>query len=153
MFIGHIDHLPNQQFLSAALLHKMQLAFDAIAATPELGEKVLIENELSYNIVQGKRTSPLNKAAEIHHQYIDVHLTLDGEEHIGYATQSLEITDESQSNCDLYFGPLEEEHYVRLGMGEFAVFFPHEIHKPLCNYRDDIALVTKAIIKIRYDKL
>ena len=153
MFVGHIDYLPNSQYLSTALLKKMQIAFDAIATTPEIGEKTLIEEELSYTIIQGKRTSPINKAAEIHQQYIDVHLTLDGEEHIGYATHPLNITDDSQADCDLYFGPLANEHFVRLRMGEFAVFFPHEIHKPLCNFIDDAPLVTKAIIKIRYDKL
>lgn len=153
MFIGHIDHLPDSQYLSEALLKKIQLAFDAIAATPELGIKTLIDGELSYTIVQGQRTSPINKAAEIHHQEIDVHLTLDGEEHIGYATHSLSVTDDSQADCDCYFGPLAGEHFIKLRMGEFAIFFPHEIHKPLCNYVDDTPLVTKAIIKIRYDKL
>ncbi|MFN1531592.1 hypothetical protein [Vibrio jasicida] len=34
-----------------------------------------------------------------------------------------------------YFGPLEDENYVTLATGQFAIFFQGEVHKPLSNYQ------------------
>nr|WP_086939516.1 YhcH/YjgK/YiaL family protein [Thaumasiovibrio occultus] len=153
MFTGHRDHLPDARYLSATLLGHIQTAFAAIKANPQIGDVTLIDELLSYSIIDANCTSPVGKPAEIHQHNIDVHLVLAGQDQIGYSNLPLTITDDSRADIDLYFGPLENEDCVTLTAGQFAIFFPQEVHKPLCDFNDTDHPVTKAIIKIRFDKL
>ena len=148
MFIRNIDSLPKDNFLSASLLSLMQKAFSEIQKKPVVGECAIQGTDLFYNVMTGICSSAIGKQAEIHKKYIDVHLVLDGQEQIGYSVKKLAVDDESLKDKDLYFGPLASEDFVTLHPGDFAIFFPNEIHKPMSNYSGKENTVTKAIIKI-----
>ena len=153
MFTGHINQLADERYLSKTLLNYIKMVFEAIDADSSLGKKDVIEDCLNYNIIEGECTSAVGRPAEIHQDYIDVHLVLSGSEQIGYSNQPLVVNDDSKADLDLYFGELEKENYVTLQAGEFAVFFPGEVHKPMSSYNGENTQVKKAIVKLRFDKL
>ncbi|MCG3815793.1 YhcH/YjgK/YiaL family protein [Photobacterium damselae] len=154
MFVGHIDRFPAQSYLAPKLLAAMKIAFSRIQDLPaDFSSSVEIDGkDFFFNIQQETCTLAEHKLAEIHHNYVDVHLVLDGQEQIGVSSQPLEITDDSKKEFDLYFGPLQDEDFITLKQGDFAIFFPHEIHKPLSTYGEPTR-VKKAIIKIAIDIL
>ena len=153
MFTGNIYHLPSGNYLSSELLGHIQTALAAIEQDASLGQKVLVEDVLNYTIVEGECTAAAGKPAEIHHAHIDVHILLSGSEQIGYANHPLVVNDNSKAHLDLYFGELEKENFVTLTPGDFAIFFPNEVHKPMSFYGNQAHKLKKAIIKIRFDKL
>lgn len=86
---------------------------------------------------------------EAHRRYIDIQCVLRGREKIGYAPLS-GFTD---------MGPYDEEKDCLLAQmtannvflpvrdGAFAVFYPHDAHKPRCS-EEQVRHVVKAVIKI-----
>ncbi|WP_235868104.1 YhcH/YjgK/YiaL family protein [Vibrio paracholerae] len=42
---------------------------------------------------------------------------------------------------------------MTLAAGQFAIFFPGEVHKPMSNYQGQESSVKKAIVKLRYDQI
>ncbi|MCH3846924.1 YhcH/YjgK/YiaL family protein, partial [Campylobacter jejuni] len=78
--------------------------------------------------------SPVEKKAELHQQYIDIQLLLNGEERIlfgmaGTARQCEEFHHEDDYQlCSV----IENEQAIILKPGMFAVFMPGEPHKPGC---------------------
>lgn len=86
--------------------------------------------------------------AEKHEQYIDVHYLIEGEETIGWSSlqedSAAAKTYDSEQDYALY-EPSPEELLIRLKPGMFAVFFPHDIHRPGMG---ESGRIKKAVIKI-----
>lgn len=86
---------------------------------------------------------------EIHKQYIDIQIVLEGEEKIGYANTLGQETValKTLENDVMFLDEVENEQFVYLGSGDFALFYPDQIHRPLCSVTQD-SEVKKAILKI-----
>jgi YhcH/YjgK/YiaL family protein len=86
---------------------------------------------------------------EAHRRYIDIQLTIDGQEEIGWqplgrCTQPDGHYDEAR---DVGFFSDRPESWVSLPAGHFAIFFPDDAHAPLAGR----GMLTKAIMKIAVD--
>ncbi|MCF7364434.1 YhcH/YjgK/YiaL family protein [Vibrio sp. A1-b2] len=115
--------------------------------------------ELSYSgsfvvLVKAKTELTEVRKAEYHKDYIDVQILKSGEEKLGYSNilpkESLELT--ALENDVAFLSKVENEQFVSLGKGDFAVFYPNQVHRPLCALgmpRD----VNKAIVKIPHTLL
>jgi YhcH/YjgK/YiaL family protein len=86
---------------------------------------------------------------EAHRRYIDIQLTLEGDEEIGWMPLA---------GCRLPAGPYDPEKdivffsdrpdtWIRVPAGCFAIFFPEDAHAPLAG----LGLLKKAIVKIALD--
>ncbi|CAM4414880.1 YhcH/YjgK/YiaL family protein [Vibrio agarivorans] len=89
------------------------------------------------------------RKAEFHKDYIDVQIVTHGTEKLGY---SYELPDEllalEQLENDVAFmDEVAKEQFVCLNSGDFAVFYPNQVHRPLCAVEQP-AEVSKAIVKI-----
>ena len=123
MFIGNINRLPNDKFLSASFISLMQKAFAEIKKKPVVGEYLIQDNDLFYNIICGECSSASGKQAEIHNEHIDVHLVLDGQDQIGYSVKELEVDDESMKDS-VFFRPTGSRKFCNFASRLFHSIFP-----------------------------
>lgn len=92
-----------------------------------------------------------DKKAEQHRLYIDVHYIIFGQEMIGYGSENKnnQIIDEYDLDKDrTSFKLVVDEIYLALKDGDFAIFFPKDIHRPGLDY-DSKHMIRKAVIKIK----
>ena len=62
---------------------------------------------------------------------------------------------ESYEDRDLYFfaSHKEKESKVYFTEGRFAVFFPEDLHRPLCQGKRGKEILRKAVMKVPVDKV
>jgi len=83
---------------------------------------------------------------EAHRRYIDIQLTIEGDEEIGWTPlASCAAPDGSfdETKDILFFGDAPSA-WVRVPPGSFAIFFPEDAHAPLAGH----GALVKAIVKI-----
>ena len=86
---------------------------------------------------------------EFHEQFIDIELVLKGRETIGYSenNQYDTITDDHILDQDVaYVDGVPDEKYLSLEEGDFAIFFPGDVHRAC--YKPDGERIYKAVIRI-----
>ena len=92
-----------------------------------------------------KKTVP-----EFHDQYVDIEVVLKGQETIGYSANNQydTVTDDHILDQDVAFvDGVPDEKYLSLEEGDFAVFFPGDVHR--CCYKpNENERIYKAVIKI-----
>ncbi len=92
---------------------------------------------------------------EIHKKYIDLQYLVKGSEIIGCGCLNDEdkITEDRLEEKDIAFlGSCKNEVFLKLEPGNYALFFPNDIHRPSCGEVKGEPLV-KAIVKISVDLL
>jgi biofilm protein TabA len=100
----------------------------------------------TYNTVSGLSDKP----AEAHRKNIDLQYLVYGEEKAGYADirnpkKSQQIYDE-KNDIEL-FSRIDNESFITLKKGMYAVFFPQDVHRPGISI-DGTRGVRKAIFKL-----
>lgn len=141
--------------LSAAGLHPvleeaLTLALTARPQEQAPGRVELRGDDIFMNVMQFATQSPTEKKAELHEQYIDIQLLLEGEERIQFGVA------DSARQCEE--GHVEEDYQlcreiadsqsITLQPGMFAVFMPGEPHKPGCSVGEPKA-IKKVVVKVR----
>ncbi len=104
-------------------------------------------DDIYMDLMETITVSPDTKLFEAHERYIDIHLTLSGEEWYGYApVNNLKVSEEYDPARDIawYKG---EGVYFRVPKGQFALFFPEDSHKPCVTFRDS-GFIKKLVVKI-----
>lgn len=98
------------------------------------------------NVVEAKPKAKSETPIEIHRRYIDVHVPVSGDEHMGYTplnelpyAEFIEADDAA-----LYPVAMQARDYFNVKRGEFAIFFPQDGHAPAIT---DVPL-KKIIIKV-----
>lgn len=131
---------------------RLDLALEHI--TPEfLGtlkeDRVELDGNNVYCFKVDLVTTPAeNMRFENHHEYIDVHLVIDGAEtmEIGLP-ENLTLCEESAAT-DAYFYEGEGYSKVTLIPGEFLVLFPEDAHKTQIMVESP-KMITKVVFKVR----
>lgn len=149
MFVGNYNKIAEYDYLSQPLVNKIKQALTLILSNPGVGNHVIEENNFWCEILDLSTRSANSKNFELHKQFIDVHVLIKGQEIMGFANGELTVTDLSMSDNDVYFGTTRDGRYIALNEGELAVFYPGEIHKPLCHIEGEPQQVKKVVIKIR----
>lgn len=108
--------------------------------------------------VESPATEPeKERKLEGHKKFIDIQFEIKGrEEWIGVES----IFDspralESYEDRDLYFfeSHREKESKVYFTEGRFAVFFPEDLHRPLCQGSREKEILRKAVMKVPVEKV
>jgi YhcH/YjgK/YiaL family protein len=83
---------------------------------------------------------------EAHRRYIDIQLTLGGDEEIGWSALAACVAPDGEFDTtkDIVFFRDRPSLWLRLPPGAFAIFFPDDAHAPLAGS----GAVVKAIVKI-----
>ena len=99
------------------------------------------------------RQNKINKKPEAHNQYIDVQYLGAGEEIIYFTPRRAEhivVEDHADESDLLFYEEIEEKDHVVLQTGDFAVFFPWELHRPGCSTKNGMQEVQKIVVKIKH---
>ncbi|SFT94787.1 biofilm protein TabA [Kosakonia arachidis] len=147
MIVGNIHHLQSwlPQELRQAIEHVKQHVTDATA----IGKHDIDGNRLFY-LISEDSTQPLaERRAEYHARYLDIQIVLKGQEGMTFSTLPAGVPDTDWlADKDIAFLPEGgEEKTVVLSEGDFVVFWPGEVHKPLCAVNAP-AKVRKAVVKL-----
>ena len=92
------------------------------------------------------------RRSEKHNDYIDVQFVARGEEEIWFAPleEKYVVTEDlSEENDVLFYADPQEANCVKLSEGDFAVFFPWELHRPNCQRDGKASDVQKIVVKVK----
>jgi len=147
MIVGNIHHLQSwlPQELAQAIDYIKQHVTDA---TP-IGKHDIDGSRLFY-LVSEDMTQPFaERRAEYHARYLDIQIVLKGQEGMTFSTLPAGTPDTDWlADKDIAFLPKgEQEKTVVLSEGDFVVFWPGEVHKPLCKVTEP-AKVRKVVVKL-----
>lgn len=146
------DTLKNCE-LYFGLNDKFQQAFDfiklAVAENKPIG-KYEIDGDSLYASVQ-EYDSKLDAKFEGHKRYIDIQYVVSGEEvmkaaDISKMTANTEYND--VKDCT-YYEDNDLAFAIPVQQGEYAVFYPHDIHKPGLAKNGIPTVVRKIVVKVK----
>jgi len=148
MLFGNINKLDMLGYTNNELLNLIKEALTLVEGKRD-GKYELSAAEAFVIVADGETELREVRRSEIHKAYIDVQVVLQGSEAIGYSytldDETLALT--SLENDVTFFDHIDNEQFVNLSAGDFAVFYPNQPHRPLCAI-DKPEKVKKAIIKI-----
>lgn len=103
-----------------------------------------VSKEVYYNRQEyfGKENG--NGLYESHVKYADVQIVLAGEETIDYSPSVAVVSEPNEKDC--YFSCGEDKSALHLKAGEFAIFFPGELHRPGLKVNDE--KIQKVVFKV-----
>lgn len=110
-----------------------------------------VQGEEVYGIVKVCRTRSLSEpenCLEAHRKYIDVHYVIEGTEEIGVTSLKDQVPVKAYDPVDdyaLYKCPFD---VMKLEAGNFAIFFPDDVHMPEIT-RGAISDLKKIVLKVR----
>jgi biofilm protein TabA len=148
MIIDHLNH--HSQYLGDPRLSK---GFAWLSTfSPQLADgRYEIDGDRVYALVQSYDTvAPSEKKYESHRKYIDIQYVAEGTEVIHYALiDGLQpVTDYHEDNDYLLYGDPAVATPLHLAPGVFAIFYPHDGHKPCC-VNGAITRMKKVVVKVR----
>ena len=151
MIMGEVQSLPSAG-LHPALQDALTLALAARPQEKAPGRYELQGDNIFMNVMTFNTQSPVEKKAELHEQYIDIQLLLNGEERILFGTAGTARECEEFHHEDDYqlCSAIENEQAIILKPGMFAVFKPAEPHKPGCVIGEPDE-IKKVVVKVKAD--
>lgn len=104
-------------------------------------------DDLFINNVNPECVAAADQVLEVHHQYIDIHILLEGEETIGWkpiedCTNQTKPYD-ADADCELYAEPASA--YTTLKPGQFMIVWPEDPHAPVIGK----GKIRKLIVKVK----
>lgn len=147
-------------FLSDATQHKSVLPAAVSKALAILQQQDLanlaagryeIEGDKLFYMIQETTLRPLeNSRSEAHCNYADIQLPLTTRERFGVSLpqpQLAKTEDLLEAKDVAYYATPENEYFMDLDPGSYAVFFPEELHRP-CVAIDQPVPFRKVVVKI-----
>lgn len=145
-----VSNLQNSKRVES--LHPLfKKLFDYVKANDllhaELGRIEIEGDDLFINNVNPECVSPDKQVLEVHRDYIDVHILLEGAETIGWKAIE-DLTSETkpyekEGDCALYSDT--PTTFVNLMPGQFMIVFPEDPHAPVIGE----GKIRKLIAKVR----
>lgn len=89
---------------------------------------------------------------EKHNEYIDVQFVAAGEEVIWYTPLTaacVETENKAAKEDVIFYADPNEANCAVLAAGDFAIFFPWELHRPNCNSGEIAVHVQKIVVKVK----
>ncbi|HBO37299.1 MAG TPA: YhcH/YjgK/YiaL family protein [Pasteurellaceae bacterium] len=154
MFFGHLSNINKAQYPQA-----IQLALDYLANT-DFNQLAVgrypIKGETVYAQVLDLETQEKSAVLpEVHRHYLDVQYLHAGKERIGVATDlgnNNIIHDYNPERDILFYEDAENESELVMRPGNFAVFFPEDIHRPAC-MDGEPSKIRKVVVKIAMSEI
>lgn len=156
MILGNIHHLDLVPYLPAKIKQSIEYIKDNVNQNTPVG-RYDIDGDNLFFMLSNNTLRLINEAnPEYHHKYIDVQIVLEGQEGMAICTlppHTKMLEDKLADNDIAFIQTPKEETMLVLQPNDFIVFFPNEVHKPLCAIDNKITTVRKIVIKIALDYL
>jgi len=154
MIFGHISQ-PNPCRLPLAI----EKALDFLRATDftalEPGVVGIEGRSIFAQILDLTTKEPQQNRPEVHRRYLDIQFLAWGEEKIGIAidTGKNEISESLLEQRDiLFYHDSENESFIDMTSGNYAIFFPQDVHRPACIKNKESA-IRKIVVKVAISEL
>ncbi|AYH07277.1 YhcH/YjgK/YiaL family protein [Pectobacterium parmentieri] len=149
MIFGHIENTFSGQYpapIARALAYLQKTDFIALPAGRYLDE------ETGYTVqILDLHTQPKSDLhPEVHRHNVDVQFLVSGTELIGVVTDNGRnpVHQEWNEARDiLFYQDVDDESWLTMYAGNFAVFFPQDVHRPACIHKQPCA-IRKVVVKI-----
>ncbi|EPN9329628.1 YhcH/YjgK/YiaL family protein [Cronobacter sakazakii] len=147
MSIGNIHALG--EWLPAPFREAIEQVKQQVTPQTAPGKYELDGNRLFFLLSQDMTEPLADRRAEYHARYLDIQIVLAGREGMTFSTLPPGVPDTDWlADKDIAFLPEgAQEKTVVLEEGDFVIFWPGEVHKPLCAVGDP-APVRKAVVKM-----
>ena len=147
MIVGNIHHL--QSWLPEELREAIEYIKSHVSDETAKGKHVIDGDRLFYLISEDTTEPGELRRAEYHARYLDIQIVLKGQEGMTFSTQPAGApeTDWLADKDIAFIVQGIDEKTVILNEGDFVVFYPGEVHKPLCAVGAP-AQVRKAVVKL-----
>jgi biofilm protein TabA len=152
MLFSHVRHVEQTlstlpEPLQAAVRHLRDTDFEKL----DVGNYDLRGKDIYVQVVDLMTKPPSELRPEVHRQYIDVQFLCRGRERIGVADDSgnNEIAEDLLAERDIrFYRGIENETMLEMVPGNFAIFFPWDVHRPACQ-ADGPQPIRKVVVKVR----
>lgn len=154
MIISSLDNVSHDFTPLTEMLNHPELELSTLINTSP--GKYSVQGQEWFYIISEDETKPeTGHKAEFHKLYGDIQLVINGSETIYFRTTPPDADEYGvpPAATDLYF--LEHgstNGSVVLKKGEFIVFYPGEIHKPMCHTAGRANSVKKLVVKFPYTR-
>ncbi|WP_373820305.1 YhcH/YjgK/YiaL family protein [Glaesserella sp.] len=155
MFFGHINNFnPNEypKAIQFALDYLKNTDFDALQTG-----RYPLKGDLIYVQVLDLETKPKSDILpEVHRRYLDVQYLHSGLERMGVEPDLGQnpIAKEYDPERDIqHYAMMQNEVELIFRPGNFAVFFPEDIHRPACQDGGRSSPIRKVVVKIAISEL
>ena len=149
----------NKKDIDMLLLYvcdRLQKALDYVSATVfslvENGEYEF-DGRKVFSRVNTYDTEPkAERRPEKHNDYIDVQFVARGEETIWYTpltADCVETENKAEKEDVIFYADPQEKNCAVLNSGDFAIFFPWELHRPNCSVEKTASNVQKIVVKVK----
>jgi YhcH/YjgK/YiaL family protein len=143
----------NNCTLYSSISPLFQKAFDHLEKTDfnkiPLGKHTIQGEDLFVIVMEYETKMASQCIMENHRKYIDIQYMVSGEENMGVTTFDGQVatTPYDETKEAAFYKP-EYASLVNVQRGQFAVFFPHDLHMP-CIASGKPVTVRKAVYKVR----
>ncbi len=151
MYVGNLNDLPGEEDLNELF----RLVLRAVRTGGE-GRAELVKDLVYANYDVSFTEPAADRRFEYHREFMDIHVIRSGREAVGFAPRRFDEAGGTRHTFDESrdLGFVEEDlpcDYANLNPGDFAVFLPLELHKPLCAPGGVPGRVEKIVLKVRRD--
>ncbi|MGN6541696.1 MAG: YhcH/YjgK/YiaL family protein [Ginsengibacter sp.] len=147
-----IDTLSNaEKYFCIHSLFRQAFEYIQLQDLPriEVGSYVIQENQLKAIVSNkaGKTAEESLAKFECHDLYIDIQLCINGKETIGWKPRSTcqHLKGSYDSEKDVSFFTDAPDMYFQLDGGQFAIFFPGDVHAPMIGEGE----IKKLVLKVK----
>lgn len=155
MILGNVNDLSIMVEINAKLITAINLALKQSPLLLKEGSYPIEGDNIFMNVMSFATQPAENKKFELHRNYIDVQILLQGQERIDFSTLNQAVAPTEYDERDDY--QLCEEvtnlQSVELTAGMFAIFMPNEPHKPGIIASTGTTTLKKAVIKVKLAEL
>lgn len=150
MILGHIEDKNLRHNLPESIWNAFDFIRNNDLSKLEDGKYIIDGDLLFVNVMTVDTVSNDSKSCEVHQNYADIQILIEGEELMEFSTSSINsnsVTEYDEKTDFQLVDPNEPISTVILQANMFAVFFPYEPHKPTCSV-NETKTIRKAVIKI-----
>jgi YhcH/YjgK/YiaL family protein len=147
MITDHLNHADRYHAVAPRLARAIEFLTHTDLATLEEGRYELDGSDLFVLVQRYTTKTPEQGRWEVHRQYADLQLVVQGRERMGYGSLGRFTGGTYDADKDIAF-PAGTGDFLELADGEFVVLWPGEVHMPQMAVGDP-APVKKIVVKIR----
>lgn len=149
MIFGHIDNASP-----CALPPAIERALDFLRTTDfsvlSPGEIEIQGRDIYAQVLDLTTRTATENRPEVHRRYLDIQFLASGEEIIGVAadTGNNVIYESLLEQRDIiFYHAMENESFLTMTPGNYAIFFPQDVHRPACN-KEKETKIRKVVVKV-----
>lgn len=139
----------DMKFEHSVIIEAVEELRKIVQSNPSAGRVDIRGDEMYANVMELDAKSFEEQVAERHESYIDIHYLIEGEETMGWSPlrEGIEPSKPYDHDGDYaLYSPQSDEVLLTMQPGMFAVFFPHDIHRP--GMGEPSSTIKKLVVKV-----